>query len=163
MPSHLIDDEVLIIADSGEMPEVTLHSCLYFLETDPEGPKVLLNVHDIARLKRAVVEGYRKIILRDLTLENRDKGLYRGLARTITNWRRMTRFCQQEGFDTSSLAAEVRTRLHHFLTIEHTEVAARTRPSCINCSLAELMPLFEQVGLNPSQLPEGWDMLFCKG
>jgi len=161
MPSHLIDDEVLIIADGGEMPEVTLYSCLYFLETDPEGPNICVSESDLARLKQAVIAGYRKIILRDLTLENRDKGLYRGLARTAINWRRLARFCQREGFDPTPLTTEICARLHHFLTVECAEVAARTRQTCINCSQAELMFLCDQVGLIPSQLPEGWEGVLC--
>ncbi|MBU4152561.1 MAG: hypothetical protein KKD63_06750 [Proteobacteria bacterium] len=161
MSSHLIDDEVLIIADGGEMPEVTYHNCLYFLEADPEGPQITINTDSLLRLKRAVIEGYRKIILRDLTLDNRDKGLYRGLARTMVNWQRLTSFCQREGFDTSSLATEVRTILHHFLTVEHSEVLTRSRQTCINCTLTELINFFEQVDLDPSQLPSDWEMLLC--
>lgn len=162
MPSHRIDDEILIITDGGEMPEVTLHNCLYFLEADPEGPQITITANDLKRLKLAVVEGYRKIIFRDLTLENRDKGLYRGLARAIINWQRLTRFCQQEGFDTSALATEVRALLCRFLEVEYAEVSTRSRHSCINCSLPELMALFEQLDITPSRLPRGWEVTLCQ-
>lgn len=161
MSSHLIDDEVLIITDGGEMPEVTLHSCLHFLQNDPEGPRINVSEKDILRLKQAVVERYLSIIRRDMTLENRDKGLYRGLARSTANWQRLSRFCRKEGFDHFPLATEVRSLLLHFVTEEYAEVSNHTRQTCINCSLKELTQFFEQIGLDPSRLPKDWETLLC--
>lgn len=161
MPSHLIDDEVLIITDGGEMPEVTLYSCLHFLQTDPEGPQISVTGHDLMRMKQAVVDRYLTIIRRDLTLENRDKGLYRGLARSTANWQRLSRFCRREGFDPSPLAIEIRALLHHFVTVEYAEVSTQTRQTCINCSLSELTHFFEQIDLDQSRLPDGWQTMLC--
>ena len=38
----LIEDEVFAIRQSGEMPEVALHSARYFLEEDSQGPGLRL-------------------------------------------------------------------------------------------------------------------------
>lgn len=161
MPSTLIDDEVLIIENGGEIPEVALHGCLYYLSADPEGPGLVVSGPELFRLRRAVVEGYRKIIVRDLTLENRGRGHYRGLGRSIINWQRLRRFCRREGFDPTPVAAEIRALLQQFLAVEFAEVTAEARRSCINCSLPELLTFFAQVGLDHSRLPAGWQGLVC--
>jgi len=157
----IIDDEILIIENGGEMPEVTFHGCLNFLGMDPEGPQFALSQQDIERLKLAVVEGYRKIIVRDLTLENRGKGHYRGLARSIVNLQRLRRFCQQEAFDITPVETEVREWLQNFIAVEHADVSTEGRQSCINCSLADLEQLFDQIGFDSSRLPEGWQSIVC--
>lgn len=159
--STLIDDEVLIIENGGEMPEVIMHGCLYYLGQDPEGPKVTLSAQDQLRLKGAVVEGYRKIIIRDLTLENRGRGHYRGLARSSINWQRLSRFCRREGLDTAMVAQEVCDLLQRFLVAEHADVSQQRRVSCINCSAPELLAFFAQVGFDPSRLPAGWQEVVC--
>ncbi len=161
--STLIDDEILIIENGGEIPEVTLHGCLYYLGIDPEGPQLTLSDQDLFRLKKAVVEGYRKIIVRDLTLENRGKGHYRGLARSGVNWQRLSRFCQQEGLDASKVAKEMCDLLQLFLVAEHADVSKQKRVSCINCSATELLAFFARVGFDSSRLPEGWQGVVCCG
>ena len=165
MVSHstIIDDEVLIIENGGEMPEVIMHGCLYYLGQDPEGPRLVLSNHDLSRLKKAVVEGYRKIIVRDLTLENRGKGHYRGLARSGVNWQRLSRFCQREGLDASKVAKEVCDLLQRFMAVEHDDVSRQRRVSCINCSATELLAFFARVGFDPGRLPEGWQEVVCYG
>ncbi len=159
-----IDDEVLIIEDGGEMPEVTMHGCLYFLCLDPEGPQCSVSPQDLLRLKWAVVAGYRRIIVRDLTLENRGKGHYRGLARSAINWQRLCRFGQREGLDLSAVAAEVCALLVRFMVTEYQEVERGMRTTCINCSAVELAAFFAQIGFDPSpHLPDGWQGVVCCG
>ncbi len=159
----LLDDEVLIIEDGGEMPEVTMHSCLYFLTRDPEGPQARLTAPELLRLKQAVVRGYQRIIRRDLTPENRGKGHYRGLARGAVNWRRLARFCGQEGLDPAGVAAEVRELLGRFLVVEFEEVGRLGQGCCINCSGTELLVFCHEVGFDPAVLPAGWQGLLCRG
>lgn len=158
----LLDDEVLIIEDGGEMPEVTMHSCLYFLTRDPDGPQTCLTAPDLLRLKQAVVMGYRRIIIRDLTPENRDKGHYRGLARGAVNWQRLVRFCGREGLDPTPVAAEVRELLGRFLLLEWDEVRHEGKGSCINCSDQELIAFCGEVGFDSAALPQGWQGLLCR-
>lgn len=159
--ANLINDEVLIIENSGEMPEVILHGSLYYLGRDPDGPNIVLAIQDLRRLKQAVVEGYRKIIVRDLTLKNRGKRHYRGLARCIVNWQRLRKFCQREGFDITPVAIEICELLQRFMLGEYEDICAKNRQCCINCSLAELLAFFFQVGFDPSELPSGWQELLC--
>lgn len=158
----ILDDEILIIENGGEMPEVAYHGCLYFLGLDPEGPQLTLSQPEIQRLKLAVVEGYRKIILRDLTLENRGKGHYRGLARSFINMQRLSRFCQREAFDLTPLQVEVCERLQQFLLAEYAEVSTLGRQSCINCSATDLVQFFTLIGFDScGPLPEGWQGIVC--
>ncbi|MCK5544700.1 MAG: hypothetical protein KAI35_05750, partial [Desulfobulbaceae bacterium] len=96
-----LEEEAIIVRNSGEIPEITYHGSIYYLTKDPEGPGLTLDNEDLSRLKNEVVERYRNILLRDMILENRDKGLYRGLARSIANWRRLYEFSRQEERDIS--------------------------------------------------------------
>ena len=99
---HLAD-ELLIVRHSGEIPEVALHGSIFFLTRDPDGPTIDITPAELLLLKKMVVARYREIITRDLDANNRDKGLYRGLARCICNWQRLKRFCQREDFATDSV------------------------------------------------------------
>lgn len=159
----LIEDEILMIENGGEMPEVTFHSCRHFLTVDPDGPQLTLSPEDSKRLHLAVLEGYRRIILRDLTLDNRDKGCYRGLARTIVNVWRAERFCHRQGLDLTPLTAEVCRYLANFLAGEYLDVVNHKRCPCLNCSEEELLTFFTRLGFDASQLPAGWSQyLFPK-
>lgn len=159
LPETLLDDEILLVENGGEMPEVALHGCLYFLSHDPDGPGAQLADHELRRLHHAVLEGYRRIIVRDLTLANRGQRHYRGLARCLVNWRRLARFCRRQGLDAASVAAEVRALLPPFLVAECLSTAAARQPSCVNCSAEELLQLCQEVGLDPGLLPSGWQEL----
>jgi len=157
--SVLIDDEVLIIETSGEMPEVAYHGSIYYITTDPAGPRLSIAAEQLAKLKLAVVEGYRRIIIRDLTLDNRDKRIYRGLARCVVNWARLERFCRAEGIDTAWVAHEVRAALKKFLEAEVADVR-QGRRTCVNCSPASLLSLANRIGFESRQLPRDWQAVF---
>ena len=159
VPSILIDDEVLIIETSGEMPEVAYHGSIYYITSDPAGPRLSIGAEQLAKLKFAVVEGYRRIIFRDLNLNNRDKSIYRGLARCVVNWSRLENFCRTEGIDTSSLALEVCSALKVFLAGELADVRSG-RPTSVNCSRLSLLGLAAKIGLDPGGLPQNWEIVF---
>jgi len=159
----LIEDEVLMIENGGEMPEVTFHSCRLFLTVDPDGPQLTLTPEETKRLRLAVLEGYRQIIIRDLTLDNRDKGCYRGLARAIVNVQRAERFCAKQDIDLTTLTAEVCLCLGNFLAGEYLDVVNQKRCPCLNCSEEELLTFFTRLGFDNSRLPAGWSKyLFAK-
>lgn len=156
---ELLDDEVLIIEDGGEMPEVTYHGSLYYLTKDPDGPGLTLSFEDLLRLKMAVVERYRRIIIRDILVENREKGIYRGLARCAANWDRVVRFCQKEKFDLGTMADEVRAGLKRFFKTEVHDVITLGKQTSVNCSPDTLTDLFNNVGLDSTELPKEWKTL----
>jgi hypothetical protein len=162
--TSIIDDEILIIENGGEMPEVTFHGCLYFLGSDPDGPQLTLGHHEMQLLKLAVVEGYCKIIRRDLTLANRAQGTYRGLARSLVNIQRLRRFCHREGLELQMDTAmvELCEQLHDFMVGEYADVTLHQRPTCINCSFDDLGRLFVLTGFDSSRLPTGWQVMIGK-
>lgn len=157
--NSLLADELLIVRHSGEIPEVALHGSLYFLTKAPDGPALELGEAEIGALKRMVVERYREIIDRDLEPANRDRPLYRGLARAAVNWRRLEKFCRREGLEVDDLRRTTRAALLAFLQREAAEVADAMRPSSINCPAQELHAFVQAVRLSPADLPSGWELL----
>lgn len=152
-------DELLIVRHSGEIPEVALHGSIYYLTEDPDGPVITLDDEDLTRLKSAVVERYCEIIFRDLEPDNRDKGLYRGLARCVANWGRLTKFCRREGREVDRIRSEVAGALCRFINRELCDVQSGRRISCINCSADELRQLASDLSLTAEDLPDGWQCL----
>ena len=159
----LILEEAFVVQHSGEIPEVTLYESLYHLTEDSDGPCFILEANDILPLKQAVINRYRVIILRDLNLGNRDKGLYRGLARCSANWQRFLKFCSREKMDFSEIRNEALDALKEFLDNEVEDVQSGRRSSCINCCQAEIKELALSLGLSVGDLPEGWQELCQEG
>ena len=151
-----LSEEAIIVRNSGEIPEVTYHGSIYYLTKDPEGPGLTLDNEDLSRLKDEVIQGYRTILLRDMTLENRNKGLYRGLARSIANWQRLYEFSRREEKDVSSIRSEAADALKNFLHGEISDVQNGSRASCINCSASGLEEFAKNLGIDPDSLPSGW-------
>lgn len=154
--AELLEDEALIIRTSGEIPEVAYHGTLFYLTDDPDGPRLVLTVAELLLMKTAVVERYREIMRRDLEPSNRDKGLYRGLARCMVNWRRLCRYCRQENFEVGRIRAEVAVALRAFLEREVGDIRNNGRISCVNCSAAGLEDFVTDLGIDPTVLPVGW-------
>jgi hypothetical protein len=149
-----IAEEAFIVQHAGEIPEVAYHSSLYYLMEDPEGPGLKIDANDTVSLKHAVVSRYRAIILRDLDPANRDKRIYKGLARCFVNWQRLVKFCIREQVDYADIRAETSERLREFLHREAADVRSGSRSSSINCSVREIGSLAESLGLLPGDMPE---------
>ncbi|MBL0713599.1 MAG: hypothetical protein JJV98_07835 [Desulfosarcina sp.] len=154
-----LDDELIMIRNSGEIPEVALHNAVYFLSQDPEGPSLKLLPKEIRRLQEAVMERYRRIVLRDLDSRLRDKTVYRGVERCITNWERLCRFAAREGFPMQSLRQEIVVALTGFIQQEVADVRSGPRETCINCSPERLQRFSAALGVDPEDLPPGWTRL----
>ncbi len=152
-------EEKLIVRHSGEIPEVAYHGSLYFLTDDEEGPQLSLNDEDRRQLKEQVVARYKEIMLRDLTPDNRDKNIYRGLARCIVNWQRLCRFCERERQSMEGVREEIALALENFLHQEAKDVATGVRPPSINCSQDDLRAFVAEMGLTIDALPCGWQGL----
>jgi hypothetical protein len=154
-----IAEEVFVVQHSGEIPEVTFHESLYHLTVDADGPALELEDEDILPLKKAVVERYKVIILRDLDPGNRDKRIYRGLARCVANWQRFYNFCSREKIDFQVIQNEAADALQEFLNNELDDVLSGSRSSCVNCCQAEIEELATSLGISVGYLPEGWQEL----
>lgn len=152
---EIIEDEVLIIKHSGEIPEIAFHGALYYLGEDPEGPGLDVSNDLIAPLVTAVVERYRFITLRDLNPKNRDKRIYRGIARSIVNWRRLAAFAEKHGVELSAFRQDVADHLRRFLERELEDVSTGRRTSCINANLKEISDFAREVSLEISGFEAG--------
>ncbi len=149
---ELLDNEWHIVRDSGEIPEVAYHSSLYYLTQDDNGPRLQLSDEEIDRLLAAAWERYRDIILRDMLPENRGKSFYRGLKRSMENWRRFTVFHQRYTVEYLSLQREAAGALQAFLA---SEIACGIFPSAwLNCSRQELLSFAHELGLLKQDLPK---------
>jgi len=158
----LLADEELIIRTSGEIPEVAYHGTLFYLTEDPDGPHLNLDKNELVPLKTAVVARYRDIILRDLEPANRDKGLYRGLARAAVNWQRCKTYCRKERRPLAALRQEVAAGLEKFIRREVADVQGGGRRSSINCTAAVVQEFADDLRLDTETWPKGWQNL-CKG
>ena len=155
----LIEDEEFAIGHSGEMPEVAFHTALHFLQEDPDGPGITVSPEDMGRLKRAVERRYRRILMRDLNPRYRNHSIYRGLARALANWERLTRFCRRYGRDLSEHRQQIGIALLTFLSTESKDVVSGHPPAPGHCTAAELLRFAESLDLAPDQLPEGWEQV----
>ena len=49
----ILEEELLLVRHSGEIPEVALHSSLYYLQDDEEGPQLRLTAEEQQLLEQA--------------------------------------------------------------------------------------------------------------
>ena len=154
-----LEDEAYIVRHSGEIPEIALHGSLYYLAQDPEGPQLEIEEEEIVLLKEKVVERYCEIIRRDLEPDNRDKTIYRGVARSRANWQRLKKFCIKEGLALEEIRAEMARWLAGFLVQESREVLAGTRTSSLNLTVTELRQFAAELGLAAEALPAGLELI----
>ena len=151
----LLAEEALIVRHSGEIPEIAFHGSLYYLTEDPEGPAISLTDQELDLLTQQAVARYKEIIFRDLTPENRDKTIYRGIKRTLFNWQRLKAFCERNEISMTDMHEEVGEALISFFHQEMTEVGEGRRNSSINCTAASLENFIKELGLQPDVLPPG--------
>ncbi|MBC8317653.1 MAG: hypothetical protein H8E41_07075 [Desulfobulbaceae bacterium] len=157
----ILTDEALIIEESGEMPEVAYHGAIYYLTRDPDGPSLTLEQQDHLPLKKAVIQRYTTIMIRDLTHENRSKSLYRGLERCICNWQRLKLFSTRENMDISHVRQKTAQELVAFLKMESSDVGKGKYESCVNCSRTDLEEFIRDLGLNMNKI-KGLLLKLCR-
>lgn len=148
-----IENEWYAVRHSGEIPEVALYSAVYYLTSDSNGPQLALTPKQSRTLIQAAEMRYHEIVLRDLQQAKRELSEYRGIQRSITNWRRYQKFCGRQQLDNSGFRREVAAHLLLFLAEEVLEVAGG-RQTVINCRWRELCDFAQEVGLPDSRLPE---------
>ncbi|NIA04628.1 MAG: hypothetical protein GWP11_01505 [Proteobacteria bacterium] len=155
----ILADEVLIVRNSGEIPEIALYGSLYYLTEDEDGPRFCLRDDELQSLYDAALARAREIVLRDLDPANRDLRLYRGVARTIVNWWRLQNLCRRIKRDCPGFREVVTCALLDFFYQEINEVTAGARPSSVNCSAADLHAFIGDLHISPAALPAGWQDL----
>lgn len=148
--------------NSGEIPEIALHTSLYFLTEDLEGPRLRLEDEELLLLYKAALARAREIVLRDLDPRNRDLRIYRGVARSLVNWQRLQNLCGRINRHCPGFREEVAQALLAFLDNEVREVRAGLRASSVNCNAHELVSFCRELDLAVSRLPAGWEVL-CPG
>lgn len=148
-----LEDEWYAVRYSGELPEVALHSALYYLGEDENGPRLTLTRTQRRRLIEAAIERFQEIILRDLLPGNRSFPEYRGVRRAMINWHRYLQFCRRQQLGHLSLRRRVTAQLL-LLLAAHCADIEQGRSVGINCSFAELSVFARHLGLPPSALPQ---------
>lgn len=151
--NELLENEWYVVRHSGEIPEIALHSSLYFLTRDVKGPLLELTEAQSNYLLDAALSRFKEIILRDITPENRDKTIYRGIKRTIANWERFEKFCGRQDLSSASLREDVVTQLQTFLEVEASGADSCGCGSIFNCSLEEFEEFAQTIGLPLEDLP----------
>ena len=155
----ILAEEIIILRHSGEIPEIALHSSLYYLEEDESGPQISLREDELHVLYDAALERAREIVLRDLDPDNRDLSIYRGIARSIANWHRLQNFCRRINRDCHGFTKTVSQALVSFLQREVEDIEASVRLSSVNCSANDLCSFVEELCLDIESLPAGWKLL----
>ncbi len=150
-----MENEWFVVRYSGEIPEIAYNSSLFFLTEAQDGPQFPLSEIDVAFLKKAACERFKEIILRDILPENRTTTMYRGVKRSIINYRRFQKFCIRQGLNEHEYASEVAASLLLFLGREAVDVAKGLRTTAVNCSFEELNEFAVSVGLVSHILPDG--------
>jgi hypothetical protein len=155
----LLEEELIIVRNSGEIPEIALHSSLFFLTEDEEGPRLRLREDELQALYQEALARAREIVLRDLDPRNRDLRIYRGVARSLVNWQRLQKFCGRISRQCPGFRETVALALLAFLDNELREVRAGKRASSVNCSAGDLEAYCRELSLEISSLPPGWAAL----
>ena len=155
----LLEEEILIVRNSGEIPEIALHTSLFYLTQDCDGPQLDLEEHEVQALYDSAIERACEIVLRDLQPDNRDLGLYRGPARTIYNWRRLQKMCSRINRGCPGFDRVVADALISFLHRELADVESNLRCSSVNCSERDLHSFMNELSVDWEELPADWSSL----
>jgi hypothetical protein len=142
----MIEDEWYLVRYSGETPEIALHSAMYYLTRAKDGPRIGLTGYQADLLRQAAIDRFGEIILRDLLHANCGTPIYRGICRTIINYRRFCTFCQRQKVDPGEMRRQVAAALDVFLATELAEISRQKRPSIINCTLQDLHIFAAELG-----------------
>lgn len=156
-----LEDEWYIVRNSGETPEIALHSALYYLTVSKDGPGLNLSDEQIAWLRQAAVDRFHEIIVRDLRHANYGTSEYRGVDRSIINYRRFCTFCDRQKISKSILRESTAAALLNFLETEVAEVGQRRRPTILTCSYGTLKSFAADLGIDTdSRFPELGSLCF---
>lgn len=145
--AEAIENEWYVIRYSGETPEIAYNSAIYFLARAKDGPHLSLAEGQVDFLKQAAVLRYTEIVLRDLQHANCTKSIYRGIARSIINYRRFCMFCMRQHLDVNVVRAQAAEALQVFIETEIQQLQSVNRQSIINCTYQELQDYAVELGV----------------
>ncbi|MCF8065236.1 MAG: hypothetical protein K9K36_08330 [Desulfarculaceae bacterium] len=156
-----LEDEVIMLENSGEMPEVVLAESLHHLGS--------LAPEDEDILRAATVRGYLKIIKRDLDHDNMGLPPFRGLGRAGQNLARLSAFLDRLGWPPPAGAMlELSQHLAHFLSAEQQSLAqgrayaggtreqAETTARMVGLDLSPFQEVLARMGAMP--VPDFWGL-----
>ncbi len=146
-PIEAIENEWYIVRYSGETPEIAYNSAIYQLTRAQDGPHLVLEEEQVEWLKKAAVDRYTEIVLRDLQHANSGKAIYRGIARSSINYRRFCLFCSRQQLPVGGVRRLTAEALLLFLDTEIDRLQSGDRPSIINCSYQELQSFALELGV----------------
>ena len=139
-----LEDEVIMLEDSGEMPEVVLAESLHHLGS--------LASEDEDILRAAAVRGYLKIIKRDLDPTNLGLPPFRGLGRAGENLARMSAFLNRLGWPPPAGAMQnLSERLASYLVAEQVALAQGRSYAGATREQAETVARLVGLDLSPFQ------------
>lgn len=156
---NILEEELLLVRHSGEIPEVALHASLYYLCEDAEGPGLILADEELTALQHAALARYREIVLRDLDTANRDLTLFRGIKRALHNWYRLARFSNAISCSVEDFRAIAAKALLTYLQQELDEVCCGKRVPSVNCSEEALATFAFALGIDLATLKGDWPRL----
>jgi len=155
----LLEEELLLVRHSGEIPEVALHASLHYLCDDADGPGVQLTAQEIQALEAGVIARYQEIILRDLNVENRTLPMFRGIRRANHNWYRFIRFSDKIGLSHQGFRDRAANALLHYLQVVLIERKQDSEIPAVNCLPEALVTFAIALGIEEDRLPENWPSL----
>jgi hypothetical protein len=145
--TEAIENEWYIVRYSGETPEIAYNSAIYYLSRAKDGPHLCLDEEQVELLKNAAVDRYTEIVLRDLQHANCTKSIYRGIGRSIINYRRFCIFCTRQQLEVARVRSQAAEALPVFLETEIKQLQSENRPSIINCTYRELQGYAVELGV----------------
>ncbi len=150
-----LEDEILLVEHSGEMPEVAMAESLHHLGDIAET--------EINLLRAAVARGYLNIIERDLEAEHVGLPLFRGLERAAQNLERLKTFLERLGWPPPAQRwSGLAPRLARYLEAEQAALEAgrdyasatpeqvRRVAALVGLDLAPFGGLLERMGALPA-------------
>ena len=147
--AQLLEDEWYLVRHSGETPEIALHSAIYFLTRAKDGPHAVLGSEQVDMLLAAATTRFAEIILRDLQHANYGKSMYRGINRSLINYKRFSVFCRRQKVDPEGVRCQAAEAFCNFLSLECEEVGRGKRGTIVNCSYAELVEFAGLLQVDP--------------
>lgn len=145
--TETIENEWYVVRYSGETPEIAYNSAIYHLTRAKDGPQVCLTEQQIDLLKDAAVDRYTEIVLRDLQHVNCSKSIYRGIGRSIINYRRFCMFCARQELEVTRVRSKAAEALQIFIDTEIYQLQRLGRSSIINCTFKELQNYAAELGV----------------